>query len=147
MSGNGARKTKPRSETPALGLVVDDHVDGRDIACRVLQSLGIRTLDVSNGLDALDAARRHHPDILVLDLALPGLDGWTVARRLREDPETADVLILGFTAHAEPGPLERAREAGCDAVLTKPCAPRELANQVRALLEGRAEEERRPRIG
>lgn len=126
-----------------LGLVVDDYRDGRDIACRVLESLGMRTLEASNGHDALDRARRHLPDVVLLDLALPGLDGWEVARRLRADPATAGLTILGFTAHAESGPLQRAREAGCDAVLTKPCPPRKLAESVRALLGSRVETERR----
>lgn len=130
-----------------LGLVVDDYQDGRDIVCRVLENLGIRALQAANGHDALESARRHRPDILVLDLALPGLDGWTIARSLKGDPETADVLILGFTAHAEREPLERAREAGCDAVLTKPCPPRSLAENVLALLQRRHTSEGRPSIG
>ncbi len=118
-----------------LGLVVDDYGDGRDIACRVLESIGLRTLEATNGHDALDSARAHRPDILLLDLSLPGLDGWAVARELRADPATQDLLILGFTAHAEQSALERAREAGCDAVLTKPCPPRVLAERVRAMLD------------
>ena len=130
-----------RRERP-LGLVVDDHRDGRDIACRVLESAGLDTIEAANGHDALDCARRHLPDLVLLDLALPGLDGWTVAERLRADASTADLLILAFTAHAEAGFLERAHEAGCDAVLTKPCPPRELAEAVRALLESREVPER-----
>jgi CheY-like chemotaxis protein len=133
-------------EERSLALVVDDFADGRDIACRVLESMGFRTIEASNGLDALDCARRHRPDILLLDLALPGMDGWAVARELKQDPATAGVRILGLTAHAERLPLQRAREAGCDAVLTKPCPPRELAQHVRALLEGKSQE-RRPRSG
>jgi CheY-like chemotaxis protein len=125
-----------------LALVVDDHRDGRDIACRVLESLGLRTAEASNGHDAVDHARKHLPDLVLLDLALPGLDGWQVAQELRADPTTEDLLILGFTAHAESAFLERAREAGCDAVLTKPCPPRELAEAVRALLESRNVPER-----
>ena len=128
------------SATGSVVLVVDDHEDGRDIVCRVLASLGLRTIEASNGHDALARARRERPDLVLLDLALPGLDGWTVTQRLREDPLTADMLILGFTAHAEHGPLEQARRAGCDDVLTKPCSPRRLADSVRALLHERATE-------
>lgn len=135
--------TRDYADGGPLGLVVDDYRDGRDIACRVLESLGMRTMEASNGHDALERAERHLPDILLLDLAMPGLDGWTVAQRLRENPATRHLRILGFTAHAEQGRLERAREAGCDAVLTKPCAPRVLAESVRALLEGHPVLERR----
>lgn len=136
----------PERERP-LGLVVDDYHDGRDIACRILESIGMRTIQAANGPDALDAVQRHRPDILLLDLALPGMDGWTVARRLREDPATADLPILAYTAHAERGFLERAREAGCDAVLTKPCPPRELAASVERLLESRRKAGRRHSVG
>lgn len=138
-----SREREMADASAPLGLVVDDYRDGRDIACRVLESLGLRTLEASNGHDALDHARRHLPDILLLDLALPGLDGWEVARELRADPRTAHLVILGFTAHAESGPLQRAREAGCDDVLTKPCPPRQLAERVRELLESRVGSPRR----
>jgi CheY-like chemotaxis protein len=128
------------SDDRPLGLVVDDYSDGRDVARHVLESMGLRTIEASNGHDALDSARRNRPDVLVLDLALPGLDGWAVARELKTDPATADMLIVAFTAHAEADPLERAREAGCDAVLTKPCPPRLLAESIRTLLDRRSME-------
>lgn len=126
------------SDARPLGLVVDDYRDGRDVARHVLESIGLRTIEATNGHDALDSARRHRPDVLVLDLALPGLDGWSVARELKADPETAGMQIIAYTAHAESGPLERAREAGCDAVLTKPCPPRLLAESIRTLLGRRS---------
>ena len=119
-----------------LVLVVDDFADGRDIARAVLASAGIATVEAANGYDALTQAREHHPDVVVLDLAMPGMDGWEVTRRLKEDPCTADVRILGFTAHAEQAALRRALHAGCDAILTKPCPPKVLVQGVRDLLAG-----------
>ncbi len=117
-----------------LALVVDDFPDGRDITCCVLDMLGFRTVEASNGHDALERARRHLPDLIVLDLALPGIDGWEVARRLKSDPVTRWIRILGYTAHAETERLARALEAGCEIVLTKPCPPAELADGVRRIM-------------
>lgn len=124
-----------------LALVVDDHADGRDIASRVLEALGLRIVQEANGRDALHRVRSERPAVVILDLALPGLDGWTVARKIKSDPATSDILIVGYTAHAERAPLERAREAGCDVVLTKPCPPRDLARSVQELLQSRRVQE------
>ena len=121
-----------------LILVVDDYTDGRDIVCCVLANEGFETIEATNGHDALAQVREHLPDVVVLDLALPGIDGWEVARLIKADRATADVRLLGFTAHAEKAALQRAREAGCDAVLTKPCAPKTLVQGVRDLLAARA---------
>ena len=120
--------------TRPLALVVDDFPDGREITRCVLQSLGFHTLEVANGHDALARAKESLPDLVVLDLAMPGIDGWEVARRLRSDSDTAPITILGYTAQAEAGPVARALEAGCDEVLIKPCAPKELADSVRRLM-------------
>jgi CheY-like chemotaxis protein len=123
-----------------LILVVDDYSDGRDIVCCVLANEGFETIEATNGHDALEQVREHLPDVVVLDLALPGIDGWEVARLIKADRATAGVRLLGFTAHAEKTALQRAREAGCDAVLTKPCAPRALVQSVRDLLAARAQD-------
>jgi two-component system, cell cycle response regulator DivK len=124
-----------------LVLVVDDYTDGRDIVCCVLANEGLSTIEATNGHDALAQVREHLPDVVVLDLALPGIDGWEVARMIKADSATADVRLLGFTAHAEKAALLRAREAGCDAVLTKPCAPKVLVQGVRDLLAAREREQ------
>jgi CheY-like chemotaxis protein len=121
-----------------LVLVVDDNADGRDIVCCVLASAGLATMEATNGHDALAQVREYLPDVVVLDLALPGIDGWEVARILKQEPRTAGVRVLGFTAHAEKGALRRALEAGCDAILTKPCPPKTLVQGVRDLLPGDA---------
>ena len=127
-----------------LVLVVDDYADGRDLTRCALESAGFQTVEATNGEDALHAVREHRPDLIVLDLSLPGLDGWEVARRLRAETATRDLPILGFTAHAERSPLERARRAGCDDVITKPCPPKDLIAVVRRLAERRTT---RPRSG
>lgn len=133
----------PELQDRPLALVVDDFADGRDITALVLSSIGFRTVEASNGFDALERVTELQPDLVVLDLALPGLDGWEVARRIRANPATAGTTILGYTAHAEKARLARAREAGCDEVLIKPCSPKDLAEGVRRLLATSPEATRR----
>ena len=117
-----------------LALVVDDFADGREITRTVLDKLGFCTLEAADGHDALARTRERLPDLIILDLALPGIDGWEVARRLKSDPTTAAIPILAYTAHAERSRLARAEAVGCEAVLTKPCLPSELADGVRRLM-------------
>ncbi len=116
-------------------LVVDDFRDGRELAMEVLEGEGFEVHEASTGPEALQQVAALMPDLLVLDLALPGLDGWEIARRLRRSEPTRNIRILALTAHAERSALERARTAGCDAVLTKPCSPGELAQQARRLVD------------
>lgn len=122
-----------RPDAPLI-LVVDDFADGREIVRHVVKSLGLRFMEATDGHDGLRRARQHRPDLLVLDLALPGIDGWTIASELRADPETSSIPILALTAHAEPESTERARRMGCDALLTKPCIPSTLSKKVLEML-------------
>jgi CheY-like chemotaxis protein len=124
MTGKAAGADAP------LVLVVDDFADGRDIVRHVVEKLGMRVMEAADGHDGLRRARQHRPDLLVLDLALPGIDGWTIARELRADPGTRSIPILAFTAHAEKALIDRAHEMGCDALLTKPCIPSTLGSKV-----------------
>ena len=119
----------------ALVLVADDYPDGREIAAEVLEHEGFRTAGAATGPEALAQARALRPDVLLLDLWLPGMDGWEVAQRLKADPATRGIKIVALTAHTERAALERARQAGCDAVLTKPCLPGQLVEEVRRLLD------------
>jgi len=88
-----------------------------------------------DGAAAIEIARREHPDVIVMDLALPGMDGWEASRRLKADPGTADIPIIALTAFAMRGDEERAREAGCDAYLSKPCRPQAIRDAVQRFLE------------
>lgn len=119
---------------PPLILVVDDYQDGREIAAEILAHAGFRTAQAASGTEALGLARKLRPDLLLLDLWLPGIDGWEVAKRLKQDPTTRGIRIAALTAHTAPNALKRAQEAGCDVVLTKPCLPDELVEQVQRLL-------------
>jgi two-component system, cell cycle response regulator DivK len=122
--------TRSASRLAPLVLVVDDFTDGRELVAEILTYAGFRTAQASTGHEALDRALSLQPDVMLLDLSLPGLDGWEIARRLRADPIGKTLRIIALTAHATPAPLSRARDAGCDVVLTKPCAPDALIQAV-----------------
>ncbi len=116
-------------------LVADDDADNRAIATEALALAGYEVAQAADGREALDRALRDKPDLVLLDLSMPKMDGWEVARRLRGSPEAEGTLILAYTAHALPGEDARAKAAGCDEYLAKPCAPRELVQKVTSLLK------------
>ncbi len=121
-----------------LVLVVDDHEDSRVIARVVLEAAGLRVCEAANGVEALHVATARQPEVVLLDLILPGIDGWEVARRLRRNPEAGEMAIIALTALAQPEERGRARDAGCDEVLTKPVSPAVIARTVRRFLTQRA---------
>jgi len=100
---------------------------------KVLTREGYETLEADDGRSALALARRDRPDLIVMDLGMPGMDGWEAARRLKADPQTADIPIIALTAWDE----ERAREAGCDGYLSKPCRPKTIREAVVRFLADR----------
>src|SRR5512142_2913046 len=119
--------------TAATILVVDDDVDARRIARSWLEGAGRRVLEAGDGRECLDVARADQPDMILLDLVLPDVDGWEAARALRADPATAGIPILGLTGLAFPVLRKRAVEAGCDVVLTKPVSPTRLLQEIDSL--------------
>ncbi len=124
-------------EVRARVLVVEDDPDNRRIAVRILTADGHTTLEAADGASAVALARCEHPDAIVMDLGMPDVDGWEATRRLKADPETADIPIVALTAFAMRGDEQRAREAGCDAYLAKPCRPQAIRELVRRLVAGR----------
>src|SRR5439155_25715373 len=98
---------------------------------------GYRVASAADGLEALDRAHALSPDLIVMDLSLPGVDGWEVTRRLKSDARTRDIPVVAVTGHALAIHLQRAKEVGCDAFITKPCLPEELAAHVSKLLSAR----------
>jgi two-component system cell cycle response regulator DivK len=115
-------------------LIADDHEDSRAIIRTMLEHFGRRVLEAWDGEECLRKARAARPDVIVLDLVLPILDGWETARALRQDPATAPIPILAFTAAVLPEQRERAIQAGCDAVLVKPASPTALLSAIDTLL-------------
>jgi CheY-like chemotaxis protein len=124
----------PQTTSP-LVLVVDDVADNRAICCDYLESTGYRTESAATGPDALKKARSMMPDVILLDLALPLLNGLDVAKQLRTDARTRDIQIIILTAHDH---LRRDSEGLCEAYLTKPCAPEEIERHVREIIQLRS---------
>jgi CheY-like chemotaxis protein len=101
-------------------LVVDDSDDGREMLVEYLAFREFQVIAARNGAEAIDAARRVRPHIILMDLSMAGVDGWEATRRLKADALTNHIVIIAFTAHAFPAERESARAAGCDAVIAKP---------------------------
>ena len=111
-------------------LVADDDMDNRAIAEDSLALAGYEVLQAVNGADALDVAVRQRPDLILLDLSLPEITGWEVARTLKERVETRAIPIIAFTAHALAGDDVKAKASGCDDYLAKPCTPVDIRRKV-----------------
>lgn len=126
------------TQVPPLVLVVDDVAHGREIFAEYLEFRGFRVATAADGLEAMDKAFELLPDIILMDLSLPQLDGWEATRRLKADERTSSIPIIALTAHALAAAHDRAKEVGCDAVVTKPCIPRDLEAEVRRQLDARA---------
>jgi CheY-like chemotaxis protein len=109
-----------------------------------LQFSGFRVAEAANGLEALDKSRELLPDIILMDLALPKMDGWEATRRLKADERTAHIPIVALTGHALAGHAEGARQAGCDAFVTKPCLPDALVAEIQRMLSARRPAPDRP---
>jgi two-component system cell cycle response regulator DivK len=124
----------------ALILIADDDFDNRTIAQQILEAAGYRTLLAVNGLEAVALNDREKPDLLLLDLSMPKMNGWDVAKKIRQDEKQGHLPIIAFTAHALAGEAEKAKAAGCDEYLAKPCAPKEIAETVKRLLRRTAPE-------
>jgi DNA-binding response OmpR family regulator len=116
-------------------LVIDDEAPIR-LLCRVnLEAEGIEVLEAPDGMSGLDLARKEHPDVVLLDVMMPGLDGWRVAEELLEDEETRGIPIIFLTARAEFRDRARGLDIGGVDYVTKPFNPLELAPLVRDLLD------------
>ena len=133
----------PQPSDPVV-LVVEDAEDAAAILVELLQHHGFRVALARNGAEALVRAHaRRQPDLILLDLSLPLLDGWSVASALRGDERTRAIPIVALTAHAVPSELDRARRAGCDSVFVKPAPHPELLLEIHRRIR-RAAQGRRP---
>jgi CheY-like chemotaxis protein len=101
-----------------------------------LQYSGFDVVEAGNGMEALQRAVDATPDIILMDLSLPVMDGWEATRRLKADHRTASIPVVALTGHALAGISEGARLAGCDAFVTKPCLPEDLVKEIRRILAG-----------
>lgn len=115
-------------------LLVEDNEMNRDMLSRRLARKGYDVVIAIDGHDGLEAASRERPDIILMDMSLPGLDGWDATRRLKAEPDTCGIPVVALTAHAMASDREKALEAGCDDYDTKPVELPRLLDKMERLL-------------
>jgi two-component system cell cycle response regulator DivK len=125
--------------TQPLVLVVEDYQDAREMYAAYLSFSGFRVAEATNGVEAIEKTIELMPDIILMDLALPRMDGWEATRRLKLDERTRHIPIVALTGHALAGHAEGARQAGCDSFVTKPCLPDALVAEIQRMLAARSE--------
>jgi CheY-like chemotaxis protein len=119
--------------SPSIGqtlLLVEDNEDNRIIYSTVLRHVGYDVVEAVDGRQALALARSANPDLILMDISIPEIDGWEVTRILREDPATKDIPIIALTAHALADDRERAQAVGFTSYLAKPVEPRAVVAEV-----------------
>lgn len=127
-------RTEPAAPKPRV-MVVDDYPDAREMYSEYLEYCGFEVVQAANGMEALQRAVEAQPDIILMDLSLPVMDGWEATRRLKAERRTARIPVVALTGHALAGISEGAKKAGCDAFVTKPCLPEDLVKEIRRVLE------------
>ena len=132
LSRDAARRERP------LVLIVEDQSDLRQLYAEQLTLSGFDVIEAANGADAIAHTSSRFPDVVLMDLSLPILDGWEATRRLKVDRRTAHIPVVALTAHDGAGELQRATVAGCDWFVPKPCPPDDLIEEVRRVLSARA---------
>jgi len=117
-------------------LVVEDDADNRRIVAKVLSVAGYEIVEATDGIEALAIARSVRPHLIIMDLALPNMDGWEATRQLKRDPITRNIPVVALTAVAMRGDEEQARAAGCDDYMPKPARPAAIREIVKKYTGG-----------
>jgi len=115
-------------------LMVEDTEDNRQILRDLFAATDYELIEAADGAQGLAMARAHKPDLILMDIQLPVLDGYETTRRIKADPELRDIPVIAVTSYALSGDETKARAAGCDAYITKPFSPRLLLAKVREFL-------------
>lgn len=126
---------RAKEQRRKLVLLVDDYVDAREMYAKYLVFSGFDVVHASTGVEAVDRARERRPDVILMDLSLPVMDGWQATRALKTDPKTSAIPVLALTSHALGRVAEGATNAGCDGFITKPCLPEDLVTEIRRVLK------------
>jgi two-component system, cell cycle response regulator DivK len=129
----GSRRTRGGAHV----LIVDDVEDNRALYVEYFRHRGVATDDACDGVEALRKARATHPQVIVMDISMPGLDGFEATRLLKEDEATRDIVVVALTGHGEGHYREQAAKVGVDLFITKPCLPSDLWVHVQQCLGGR----------
>jgi len=122
--------TSDESNQRGLVMIVEDDEDSRYVYGIILEDYGFEVAMATSGDEGLRMAQRTHPAAILMDVSIPGMDGWAVTERLKAVPDTAGIPIIIITAHAFPEDVTRAETVGCDGFLTKPCDPRRVLEEV-----------------
>jgi len=115
-------------------LVVEDTEDNRQIIRDLLSSVGYELIEAADGTEGVAMARSHRPDLILMDIQLPGMDGYEATRQIRATPALAKVPIIAVTSYALSGDEAKTRAAGCDGYVAKPFSPRQLLAKIREFL-------------
>jgi two-component system, cell cycle response regulator DivK len=115
-------------------LVIEDQEDNRQIVRDLVTASGYELIEATTGEEGLDAAARERPDLILMDIQLPGIDGYEVTRRIKADPNLRQIPIIAVTSYALSGDDKKAFAAGCDGYVTKPYSPRLLLAKIREYL-------------
>lgn len=116
-------------------LVVDDNQDGRELVVKILKNRGYQMIEAVDGEEALEKAIAENPDLILMDISIPKIDGYEVTRRLKSQIKFKDTPIIALTAHAMKGDREKAMEAGCEGYISKPIDIHELPDQIKSYLK------------
>lgn len=119
----------------AVILIVEDQEDNRKILRDLLTSQGYTTLEATDGQTGIRLAEEHRPALILMDIQLPGIDGYEATRRIKANQDLSDIPLIAVTSYALSGDAQKAFEAGCDAYIAKPYSPRQLLAKVQEFLD------------
>ena len=120
---------------PGKILVVDDNQDSRELVIKILAGKGHQLVEAVDGEDALEKVVAEMPDLILMDISLPKIDGHEVTRRLKQDDRFASIPVIALTAHAMKGDMEKALAAGCQGYIAKPINVRDFYDRIRVFLK------------
>ncbi len=116
-------------------LIVEDDPDSQYVYGLFLEHRGFEVISAGTGEEGIRLAREENPDVVLMDISIPTMDGWTATRILKGDPATRSIPIIAITAHAFPEDREKAQEVECDGFLTKPCDPKDVLAEILRVLD------------
>ena len=135
MVGTVELRSREQRVRPVV-LIAEDQDDLRQLYAEHFVISGFDVIEARNGVEAIDHTSSQLPDVILMDLGMPIVDGWEATKRLKTDTRTAHIPVVALTAHDGSGELQRATDAGCDWFVPKPCPPDALITEVRRVLSG-----------
>jgi two-component system cell cycle response regulator DivK len=120
---------------PKKILIVDDNQDSRELVVKILKNKGYRMIEAIDGEEALEKAIAEKPDLILMDISIPKINGYEVTRRLKSQADFKDTPVIALTAHAMKGDREKAIEAGCDGYISKPINVHEFPDQIKSYMK------------